>query len=164
MKFIAIFLLFIGFQSYGQSEDYVELLNATYDKTTPTITITRAVKYISSETTYFLDTREKDEFEISHIENAIHVGYDNFKMSSVNHIKKGAKIIVYCSIGARSQTIAKKLIIAGYTNVYNLYGGLFHWANNDYPMVDNSFKSTVMIHTYSKEWSKWITEKGTIVY
>jgi len=32
---------------------------------------------------------------------------------------------VYCSLGIRSEVIAKKLKKAGYTNVFNLYGGIF---------------------------------------
>ena len=34
------------------------------------------------------------------------------------------KIIVYCASGNRSKQAAQKLIDMGYTNVYNLYGGL----------------------------------------
>lgn len=84
-------------------------------------------------------------------------------MSSVSNIPKNAQIIIYCSIGARSQTIAEKLIEAGYTNVQNLYGGIFHWANSGYPMVNDQSKSTGSVHGYSKEWAKWVTT-GAIVY
>lgn len=164
MKLLFVIISLISFQSIGQTKEYVQLLNSTYDDVTPTITIVHAAEVLNQENTFFLDTREVKEFDVSHIENSLNVGYDNFNISSVSHIKKDAMIIVYCSIGARSQTIAQKLILAGYTDVQNLYGGLFHWANNDYPMVDDSFKSTAMIHTYSKEWSKWIKIKGTIVY
>ena len=163
MKFLVVVLLFVGFQSFGQTKEYVDLLNKTYDDKTPVITLDHAREYVGEKGVYFLDTRESKEFNVSHIKNALNVGYDHFKLSTVSHIDKDATIIVYCSIGARSQTIAQKLIKAGYTNVQNMYGGLFHWANSGYPMVDSQSKSTIKIHGYSKEWSKWIS-KGTIVY
>jgi len=162
MKFLFIILLFIGFQSFGQTAEYVELLNSYYDDT-PTLTLDHAREYLNADGAYFLDTRETAEFKISHIENAINIGYDKFNLSSVKNIPKDATILVYCSIGVRSQNIAKKLIKAGYTEVYNIYGGLFNWANNGFEMVDSSSKPTTRIHGYSKDWSKWIT-KGTIVY
>ena len=161
MKYLVVILLFVGFQSFGQSKEFVELLNSIYDDT-PTITIKHASESLYNEGTHFLDAREKNEFNISHIEGAINIGSDSFDISSVSHISKNAEIIIYCSIGARSQTIAKKLLSAGYTNVSNLYGGLFHWANNGYPMVDDQSKSTGMIHSYSKEWAKWVTTGATI--
>ena len=162
MKFLIPILLLIGFQSFGQSPEYVELLESYYDDT-ETITISAAAKKMDNENIFFLDTREINEFNVSHINGAKSVGYDDFDISSVSGIEKSAEIIVYCSIGARSQSIAKKLSDAGYTNVKNLYGGLFHWANSGYPMVNDQGKDTAMIHGYSKEWGKWITN-GVAVY
>lgn len=163
MKFLVLLLIFSSFQSFGQTDEFVSLLDSTYDEETPLIPLDDAIKLLYDESVVFLDTREINEFEVSHIESAINVGFDSFDLSSINHIEKDAKIIVYCSIGARSQTIAQKLIEAGYSNVQNLYGGLFNWANHDFPMVDDSFKDTAIIHGFSKEWGKWVT-KGLIVY
>ncbi len=129
----------------------------------PTISIASAKAKLGDENVYFLDTRETNEFNVSHIQNARCVGYDHFKMSSVANIPKDAEIIVYCSIGARSQTIGEKLKKAGYTNVKNLYGGFFHWCNLDAPMVNTKGEKTMRIHGYSKDWGKWI-RKGTVVY
>jgi len=50
----------------------------------------------------------------------------------------------------------------GYTNVKNLYGGLFYWANEKYPMVDLKENKTARIHGYNKDWGKWV--KGDVVY
>lgn len=129
----------------------------------PTISINDAYHKLGNDKVYFLDTREKKEFEISHIKNARHVGYDNFDLSSLSDIPKDAEIIVYCSVGARSQTIGEKLKKAGYTNVKNLYGGMFHWANRSYPMVNSNGERTTKVHGYSRDWGKWVT-KGTVVY
>jgi rhodanese-related sulfurtransferase len=162
MKLLIVLLVLTTSTAFGQSKAYKDLLNKYYDGF-PTISITDAKAKIGSKNVYFLDTRELKEFNVSHIMGAKCVGFDNFVLSSVKHIPKNAEIIVYCSIGARSQTIGKKLKKAGYKNVKNLYGGFFYWANMSYPMVNHKGIPTRRIHGYSKEWSKWI-KKGTIVY
>ena len=163
IRFIS-FLLIIGLPVFtqAQSKEYKALLSEYYNDF-PTISCSTAKKKLDNENVYFLDTREYSEFKVSHIKGAKRVGYDNFKMSSLKGIKKDAEIIVYCSIGARSQDIGEKLKKAGYTNVKNLFGGFFHWNNSGYEKVDSNGKKTSKIHGFSKEWSKWIT-KGTIVY
>ena len=159
---IALIFLLIGFTSFGQSAKYQKMLEGYYNDF-PTITCTEASRKVGKSTVYFLDTREKKEFDISHIKGAKCVGYDNFKLSIVNSIPKNSEIIVYCSIGARSQNIGEKLKKQGYTNVKNLYGGFFQWNNSGLPKVNSSSKPTSRIHGYSKDWGKWLT-KGTIVY
>lgn len=159
---IIFFFLFIGFGAFGQSADYQKMLE-TYYTDFPTISCTDASRKLGNPSVVFLDTREKKEFNVSHIENAKCVGYDNFSMNSMKLIPKDAEIIVYCSIGARSQDIGEKLKKAGYTNVKNLYGGFFQWNNSGLPKISSTGSSTSRIHGYSKDWGKWIT-KGTIVY
>lgn len=156
------FFLIIGFNSYGQSADYQKMLEGYYNDF-PTISCSEASRKIGNPSIVFLDTREKIEFDISHIKNAKCVGYDNFSMTSMRLIPKDAEIIVYCSIGARSQNIGEKLKKAGYTNVKNLYGGFFQWNNSGLPKISSTGSLTSRIHGYSQEWGKWIT-KGSIIY
>jgi rhodanese-related sulfurtransferase len=158
---IAIFLLlsFMNFHEImAQSTSYKFLLKALYSPDFPLISITEATKseYV------FLDVREWDEYKTSHLKNAIHVGYDNFEIGSLTGIAKDAPIIVYCSIGVRSQEIGFKLKEAGYSNVFNLYGGIFHWVNEDMP-VFNKNGATNKVHAYSKVWGIWLN-KGEKVY
>jgi 3-mercaptopyruvate sulfurtransferase SseA len=70
---------------------------------------------------------------------------------------------VYCSLGIRSETVASKLKKAGFTNVYNLYGGIFEWKHNDFPIYNSNEKETDSIHAFSKDWSKW-AKKGIKIY
>ena len=161
MRLIFFFLL-IGFNSFGQSTEYQKMLKGYYNDF-PTISCTEASRKIGNPSILFLDTREEKEFKISHIKGATCVGYDNFSLSSLRLVPKNAEIIVYCSIGARSQNIGEKLRDAGFTNVKNLYGGFFQWSNSGLQKVDSHGNPTVRIHGYSKDWGKWIT-KGTIVY
>ena len=64
---------------------------------------------------------------------------------------------MYCSVSCRSEKISERLIKMGYTNVSNLYGGLFEWSNQEMPLVSRSNNySTVKIHPYNEKWGKWI--------
>lgn len=113
----------------------------------------------------FLDAREPKEYNVSHIEKAILVGYDDFKNETVTNAitDKNTPIVVYCSIGVRSENIGEKLLKLGYTNVYNLYGGIFEYKNNGGKVVNNQNQETNNVHTYNKKWSKYLT-KGNKVY
>lgn len=117
-----------------------------------------------NDSVFILDAREKVEYDVSHLPEAIFVGYSNF--SEEEFLKKfkdkSASIVVYCSIGIRSETIAKKLQKAGYTNVSNLYGGIFAWKNTDFKVFSNG-KETSKVHTFSKHWAKYL-EKGEKIY
>ena len=109
-----------------------------------------------------LDAREQKEFNTSHIKNAIYVGYNKFSLKNTLKLlpeNKATKIVVYCSLGIRSEVVANKLIKAGYTNVYNLYGGIFEWKNANFTVVDTLGKPTEKVHTFNKKWAKWL-QKG----
>jgi len=112
-----------------------------------------------------LDSRELKEYKVSHLKNAIHVGYDKFNLKETTSklADKNATIVVYCSIGIRSEDIAEKLQKAGYKNVFNLFGGIFEWKNKQNIVVDSLNNPTEKIHTFNKEWSKWL-KKGVKVY
>ena len=102
---------------------------------------------------------------VSHLDKAQCVGYDYFNLEEV--IKKlphkNQKIVVYCSVGIRSEDIAQQLKEAGYTNVYNLFGGIFEWKNNNYTLYNQKQIKTDSVHTFNKAWSKWL-KKGIKVY
>ena len=112
-----------------------------------------------------LDTREIEEFNVSKIEGAIHVGFNKFSSKTVlEQIQPGDElIVVYCSLGIRSEEIGEKLKRAGFNNVRNLYGGIFEWKNNEYPVLDSSGNTTEKVHPFSKAWAKWLL-KGEKAY
>lgn len=114
------------------------------------------------EEVILLDSREEREYQVSHLKNAIHVGYDHFNISSVDTLPKNAKIVVYCSVGYRSEKITQQLIKNGFTNVSNLFGGIFDWVNSDYPIYLNG-STTQKIHGYNKTWGRWL-KKGEKVF
>jgi len=106
-----------------------------------------------------LDTREKEEYEISHLKEAVWVGHKEFSIDSVLKYfpNKDKSVVVYCSIGVRSEIIGEKMIKAGFTDVKNLYGGIFKWKNKGYPIYDSQGKETDAVHAFSKKWGKLLT-------
>ncbi len=130
-----------------------------------------SVPYISvdelkhTENHIILDTRTKKEFQVSHLKNALWVGHKKFQIDALNKYvtDKNKPIVVYCSIGVRSENIGEKLLKAGYTNVQNLYGGIFEWKNKGNPVYDHEGNKTEKVHAYSKHWGKLLT-KGDKIY
>ena len=110
-----------------------------------------------------LDTREAPEFAVSHLRGARLVGYDAFSLAAVQDVPKDAPIVVYCSVGARSEKIGAQLQQAGFTNVRNLYGGIFEWVNEGQPVVKAANKPTDRVHAYSRTWGIWL-QHGQRVY
>ncbi|MGB0145932.1 MAG: rhodanese-like domain-containing protein [Flavobacteriaceae bacterium] len=130
-----------------------------------------SVPYVDQQTAYawqsdnsavFLDSRSRDEFEVSHLKNAHFVGDEEFNPEVLEQINldPSSKIVVYCSIGVRSERVGEKLKKLGYQNIYNLYGGLFQWYNSGKSLVDAQEKITQAIHGYDKHWAKFIN-RGT---
>lgn len=104
------------------------------------------------------DAREKEEFTVSHIAGAKYLGYDDFDISKLDDLPKDTKIVLYCSVGYRSEKIGEKLKAVGFTNIYNLYGSIFEWKNKGFPVVDIYGNKTQKVHTYNRKWSKWLDE------
>ncbi|OQW31279.1 MAG: hypothetical protein A4E20_14700 [Nitrospira sp. SG-bin2] len=135
------------------------MLSTLLSHSVPAVSVDR----IASEHFHVLDAREYREFEVSHIEGATWVGYDDFDIGRLAGINNEATIAVYCSVGYRSERIAKQLHQQGYAHVVNVYGGIFEWVNTGHPVVTGDGTETETVHAYSKLWSIWLT-RGTQVY
>lgn len=143
----------------GQSTAFKMMLSTFYDSDFPTIL---PEELAGLQNPLLLDTREKKEFAVSHLKGATYVGYEHFSLVNILEKDKSRPIIVYCSIGVRSQDIGKKLKAAGFTQVYNLYGGIFHWVNEGNPVFQGN-KPTKKVHAFNRTWGIWLTE-GEKVY
>ncbi len=142
------------------SGTYRALLNTLYKKDVPLVSCDKASQMTDA---LFLDARAYEEFKVSHIPAARWVGYEEFTLDTVRNIDKNQPIVIYCSVGVRSEQIGRKLLDAGFTDVQNLYGSLFEWVNQDYPIVDMKGRPTQKVHAYSRAWGVWLN-KGEKVY
>lgn len=173
MKNIFLFLSFIliSFQGLGQSAQkqsdaqlkFNEKINRMLSFSVPFITVGELDK--NFEEYLILDSREQEEYDVAHIKGAKCVGYDEFDISTLDGVDKDRKIAVYCSIGYRSEKITEKLREAGFNNAYNVYGSIFQWVNEDKPVYNIEDKQISKVHTYNRNWSKWVlTEKYSKVW
>lgn len=72
-----------------------------------------------------IDVRSNQEYREGHIQGAINI--PDFEI--INRVqkeipKKNQLIVLYCQYGGRSKNSANLMKRLGYTNVYNLFGGL----------------------------------------
>ena len=75
-----------------------------------------------------VDVRRPDEFAAGYIPGAV-----NIEVTAADFAQRVAKLdktnstYVYCRSGARSSKAAAQLTAAGFTQVYNLLGGVLDW-------------------------------------
>ena len=93
-----------------------------------------------------IDVRDKEEFAVSHLPGAV-----NLTETGEVTVAKDTAIIVYCSVGVRSAAFAKELSELGFTDVRNLRGSIFAWANKGYPLRRGD-KPVEVVHPYDKKW------------
>ena len=66
------------------------------------------------------------------------VPYDEIEQDLSNFPQdKGAKIVLYCRSGSMSAIAARTLVGLGFTNVWNLDGGMVEWQRRGYQLIHN---------------------------
>lgn len=160
---ILLFLLssWLNTSAQTNSRAYGVMLEGMYKHTVPTLSCNELKKELKN--IVLLDTRAKSEYDVSHLPNARWVGYDEFNLKLLTDVPKTTPIVVYCTVGVRSERIGEKLKAAGFQHVRNLYGSIFEWVNQGNTVVDNQGKPTPKVHAYSPAWGIWLT-KGEKVY
>lgn len=155
--FILLAYIFVAISALQAQTAFDKKLNVLYKNTVPQIkTFDVKLKMEAGRQIVLLDTRSPEEYAVSHIPGARFVNYKGFKSTDVVHIDKNAEVIVYCTVGYRSERIGEKLLEMGFTNVKNLYGGIFQWANEERLLLNSQSQPTDTVHTYSRSWSSWL--------
>lgn len=83
-----------------------------------------------------LDVRTPNEFKGGHLAQAIlmNVNDSNFKQQ-IGTLQKNKPVYVYCAAGVRSNKAAKILKQEGFTQVFELNGGIQAWQAAGNPVV-----------------------------
>lgn len=139
--FMFIFSGFFSCKGQVESKSFQVLLHTMLKETVPIMTVDELEKR-KEDLPLLLDAREKKEYQVSHLPKAKWVGFEDFELSRLAGVPKDQEIVVYCSIGVRSEKIGEKLQAAGYKNVKNLYGSLFEWVNQGNTVYDQKEKPT----------------------
>jgi rhodanese-related sulfurtransferase len=98
-----------------------------------------------------VDARTPIEFQVSHLPDAVPMDARRPSLRPLRGLAMNAPIVVYGSTGYRGARLAHWLGTQGYTNVVNLSGGIFRWANEGRPVVRDG-RSTLEVHPYDQRW------------
>jgi rhodanese-related sulfurtransferase len=87
-----------------------------------------AAKAKSSGDAVIVDVREKDEFDESHIPDAVHISRGLLELEVEDRFPdRDMTIICHCGGGGRSALAAESLQKMGYKNVRSMAGGFKAW-------------------------------------
>ena len=95
-----------------------------------------AVALINHDNALVVDVRTESEFQNGHILNAMHMPLGMFE-SKIQDLDayKDRPIIASCQSGNRSGRAISLLKKRGFTNIYNLNGGVMAWQNANLPLT-----------------------------
>lgn len=106
-----------------------------------TVSPSEAVVIMNDDQTIVVDVREPPEFAEGHIEGArnIPLGKLDERVGELES-HKNKPIVVNCQAGTRSLAAGKKLTKLGFTQVYEMKGGIFAWKDQNLPMTKKRSK------------------------
>ena len=152
-----------GSQGPGPSPAYEQMLRMLYRNTVPTVRPAALAKELRLPAApVLLDVRTPAEYRVSHLLGARFVNFDSLQTQQFVGVDRARPVVVYCSVGYRSERLGERLKALGFQRVRNLYGGLFEWVNEGYA-VYNAQGLTQNVHPYSAMWSPWLA-RGHKVY
>ena len=112
---------------------------------------------------FIIDTREAEEFEVSHIQGAKQISYEGFTIEKVWMFDKNTTIILYSTDGERCAHVAAYMKSMGYVDVRVISGSIIGWVNAGYPLVDKEGKVTKSVMVKDKSEAKE-PKKGTAYF
>jgi rhodanese-related sulfurtransferase len=99
-----------------------------------------------------VDIRTPEEYNIIHINNAVNIPYYNMTDFATRLAplvgKQNERIILYCRTGIRSKNAWLYLNSTGYTEVYNMLGGINAWRTLNYSVWEAPFRSINLKEAY----------------
>jgi rhodanese-related sulfurtransferase len=83
-----------------------------------------------------LDVRTPEEFNAGHIANAVNINMADSNFSNeVSKLDKNATVAVYCRSANRSAVATKEMAELGFTDMYDMQGGIIDWEAAGGPVV-----------------------------
>ena len=100
-----------------------------------------------------VDARDASEFAVSHLQNAIQAqSWAEFKKATGEQ-GTTQPVVIYCSVGIRSAKLARILKQNGFSDVYNLRGSIFQWANEGKALYREQ-EQVLKVHPFDRHWGK----------
>ncbi len=80
------------------------------------------------KTNVVLDVRTPAEFQAGHIPGAVNIDWNGVDFTrKIDALDKTKTYLVYCASGGRSARACDKMSTLGFSNLYNLEGGIKAW-------------------------------------
>jgi rhodanese-related sulfurtransferase len=83
---------------------------------------------------FLLDVRTFGEYRQARLEGSRLIPIDQL-VKRISELPTDKPILVYCAVGSRSAQVVNYLARQGYPEVYNLYGGIYSWAQQGLPVL-----------------------------
>ncbi len=84
---------------------------------------------ITNKKVQLIDVRTPREFKINHIKGAKNIDFYSGQFApEFNKLNKEKPVFVYCRSGSRSRHASNKLAKMGFTEIYDLKGGISRWS------------------------------------
>lgn len=93
----------------------------------PTEFVARWPSYDRGEDVVLLDVRELAELEIARVTAARHIPMREIP-ARLDELSRDKPLVVMCHSGGRSRRVAEYLCNTGFTQVFNLRGGIDAWS------------------------------------
>lgn len=138
----------------------VDRMIAQSHGTVPTIstdTLAARLNQPEGERPLLLDARAPEEYATSHISGARHYDPERPNTALLDTVAPDRPIAVYCSVGYRSAGVVNALREQGYTNVVNVDGSIFRWANEGRPVV-RAGERVGRVHPYDAVWGQLLND------
>lgn len=119
-----------------------------------------SAKIKAQQDVQLIDVRTPQEFEKGHLENAVNIDwYGSDFESHIASLDKSKPVFVYCLSGGRSASAATKLRHAGFTQVFEMPGGMLEWRAQKLPETSVNTSTRGM----SLEQYKTLLQSGKLV-
>ncbi|OBX21634.1 rhodanese-related sulfurtransferase [Gelidibacter algens] len=83
---------------------------------------------ISHKKVQLIDVRSSNEFKFGHIKDAKNIDFYSDKFTAeFNKLDKQKPVYIYCRSGSRSRQSSNKLSTMGFTEIYDLKGGILNY-------------------------------------
>lgn len=111
--------------------------NATQHATVQVISVAEFKEKSSLPGAQIIDVRTDGEVAEGMIENAVQMNVAKWKnfVSATEDLDPSKPVLVYCKSGGRSNSAATYLVEQGFTQVYDLDGGITSWNQSKEPTV-----------------------------
>jgi rhodanese-related sulfurtransferase len=147
----------------GAPESYVEFLDTLYRDTVPLMRPSELKELLDEDQSdlLLLDVRTAAERRVSYIPGSRFVDFESFALEELDGVRRTQQVVLYCAVGYRSERVGEMLLEAGFSEVYNLYGGIIEWYNLSYPIIAGAAGDVMnvspVVHGYSPRWGRWVS-------